>query len=74
MIEFDNNLKSTLVLYLLVCGILYNYKPRFMFNNDGSFKEFGLTQDKTIYPYWLIVSISGFLIYLLCLIKNCDYI
>jgi hypothetical protein len=49
-------------------------KPPFMFHNDNSFKQFGLTRDKTIYPFWLVTLIIGIIIYLCIIIRNNDYI
>ena len=72
--KFDKNIKITLVAFILMSLGIFYLKPKIMFNNDGSFKQFGLTKDKTIYPFWLISIIIGLIIYLLIIIKYNDYI
>jgi len=74
MINLDNNIKMTLIGFAVISIIIYQLKPRFIFHENGSFKQFGLTKDKTIYPYWLVIIISGFLIYSVCLIKGGNYV
>ncbi len=72
--KFDNNIKLSLILYVIICFALYYIKPRFIFDNQGNFKQFGLTRDKTIYPFWLICLVLGIIIYLLIIIKNNEFI
>jgi len=72
--EFNNNIKMTIISFVLICFGLYYTKPSFIFNNDGTFKQFGLNKEKTIYPFWLVSLILGIIIYLCIIIKNNDYI
>lgn len=42
------------------------FKPSFLFNSDGSIREFGIgRKQKTIIPLWLIVLVLSFLSYLI---------
>ena len=73
MISFDKNIKITIICYTLFSLFLYNLKLPIMFNNN-EFKSFGLTPEKTIYPFWLITLTFGLLIYYLLIIKNNNYL
>ena len=72
--KFNNDIKMTIIGFAIVCFALYSIKPQFMFDSDNSFKQFGLTRDKTIYPFWLVTLLSGIIIYLCIIVKNNDYI
>ena len=72
--KFDINVKMTLIIFILLSITIYYYKPSIMFNQDGSFKQFGLTKDKTIYPFWLTCLLLGIITYLVIIIKNNEYI
>ena len=72
--KFDDNIKMAVIAFVVICFAIYYMKPSFMFHNDNSFKQFGLTRDKTIYPFWLVTLIIGIIIYLCIIIRNNDYI
>lgn len=72
--KFDNNIKLTLILYVSICFIIYYLKPPFIFDEKGDFKQFGLTRDKTTYPFWLVGLTIGIVLYLLIIIRNNDFI
>jgi len=72
--KFDTNVKLTLIIFVLLSIGVYYLKPPIMFNQDGSFKQFGLTRDKTIYPYWLSCLTIGIIVYLAIIIRNNEYI
>ncbi len=41
------------------------YKPAFLYNTDGSLREFGVGyRNKTILPMWLLSIVLGILIYI----------
>tara|TARA_B100000941_G_C28315526_1_gene453805 strand:- start:494 stop:715 length:222 start_codon:yes stop_codon:yes gene_type:complete len=72
--KFDNNIKLAIILFCSVAFGLYYLKPQFAFNPDGTFKQFGLSKDRTIYPFWLVVSVVGIVIYLCIIVKKDEYI
>ena len=72
--KFDNNIKMAIIAFVAICFAIYYMKPNCMFHEDNRFKQFGLTRDKTIYPFWLTTLIIGIIIYLCIIIKNNDYI
>lgn len=53
------------VLYLLGVALVLFYRPKTMFTNDGSWKEFGMNSpDLTVFPFWLFCVVWGVLSYL----------
>ncbi len=63
------NINSFAIIIFLISFVLLNYvEPGFLYNNDGSLREFGLGQRrKTILPIWLLSIILGILSYLVVL-------
>ena len=63
------NINSFAILIFLVSFLCLNYfQPAFIYNKDGSLREFGLGQKrKTILPIWLLSIVLGILSYLLVL-------
>jgi len=54
-----------IILFLLVFGFIQMMKPSFLYNSDGSIREFGIGyKNKTIFPVWLLSIILGILCYL----------
>ena len=63
------NLTSYLVVLFLTLFILIQYcKPSFLYDTDGSLRQFGIgTRKKTILPVWLVTIILAVLSYLFML-------
>ena len=63
------NLTSVSVVLFLSLFILVQYiKPSFLYDTDGSLRQFGIgTRKKTILPCWLITIILAILSYLFML-------
>ena len=74
MFEIDDILKSTLLIYIAICFFIYQMKPDFMFHKNGEFKQFGTGPNKTIYPFWLVTTISGIIVFLYLHIKGDDFV
>lgn len=72
MLEIDSKLQQVLVIYILINIGIYYYKPSFCFNEDGGFKEFGVGDNKTIVPFWLITLVLSLFIYVYMCVKM-DY-
>lgn len=63
-----NKLSFAIILFLLVLSFLHTTKPNFIYNKNGTFREFGLGYlKKTVLPMWLIVIITAILSYLFIL-------
>jgi hypothetical protein len=57
-----------IVLFLIIFGFIQVMKPAFLYNSDGSIREFGIGyKNKTILPIWLLSIILGILCYLVVL-------
>jgi uncharacterized membrane protein YozB (DUF420 family) len=58
----------SIVIFLVIFGIVQMLKPSFLYNNDGSLREFGVGfKNKTILPLWLFSIVLGILTYILVL-------
>jgi hypothetical protein len=54
-----------IVLFLIIFGFIQAMKPAFLYNTDGSIREFGVGyKNKTILPVWLLSIILGILCYI----------
>jgi len=60
------NINSFAILLFLVLFSLLNFvQPGFLYNNNGTLREFGLGQRrKTVLPIWLLSLLLGILSYL----------
>ena len=74
--KFDKYIKFTLLIYLILSIVLYKLKPDIMFTESGAFKQFGLGDKryKTIFPFWLITTMMGIMVYYIILTCNNDYL
>jgi hypothetical protein len=55
----------SIILFLFIFGVVQILKPDFLYNKDGSVREFGVGyKNKTILPIWLFSIILGILSYL----------
>ena len=61
-----NNLAgSAILLYVIVFMLVQYMNPSFLYNDDGSLREFGIGySSKTVLPIWLVAIILGILSYL----------
>ena len=62
-----NNLAgSAIVLYIIVFMLVQYANPSFLYNEDGSLREFGVGySSKTVLPIWIVAIVLGILSYLL---------
>jgi len=55
----------SILLFIILFGMIQFMKPAFLYNKDGSIREFGVGyKNKTILPIWLLSLILGILSYL----------
>ena len=61
-----NNLAGAAILLYVVVFMLVQYaNPSFIYNEDGSLREFGIGySSKTVLPIWLVAIVLGILSYL----------
>jgi hypothetical protein len=60
-----NHLLCSIILFLAIFGLIILGNPSYLFNSDGSFRQFGIGyRNKTIFPIWLLAIILGILSYL----------
>ena len=54
----------SIAIFIAVFTLLFFQKPAFLYNSDGSLRQFGIGYaNKTIMPLWLLSIILGILIY-----------
>ena len=54
----------SLILFLILYGLIHYLKPAFLYNPDGSMREFGVGFRKsTVIPGWLLAIILAILSY-----------
>ena len=55
----------SIILFVILFGTIQMMKPPFLYNKDGSIREFGIGyKNKTILPIWLLSIILGIVCYL----------
>ena len=61
-----NNLAgSAILLYVIVFMLVQYMNPSFLYNEDGSLREFGIGySSKSVLPIWLVAIILGIISYL----------
>ena len=74
MFDIDENLKSILLLFILLSYLIYQLKLDIMFHKDGNFKDFGTGSNKTLFPFWLVILSLSTLIYIYNKSKNDDFL
>jgi hypothetical protein len=66
-ISQNTTLFATL-LFVVIFILIHVNKPSFLYNTDGSIREFGVGyRNKTILPLWLLSIVLGILCYLVIL-------
>ena len=60
----NNVTMVSVLLFIFLFGLIQWLKPAFLYNNDGSIREFGIGyKNKTILPVWLLSILLGILCY-----------
>ena len=55
----------SIIIFIILFATIQMYKPAFLYNTDGSLREFGVGyRNKTILPMWLLSIVLGILIYI----------
>jgi hypothetical protein len=58
----------SILVFLAAFAAIHSFKPRFMYNEDGSLRQFGIGfQRKTVVPAWLVAIVVAILSYLFVL-------
>ena len=64
----NNTTLAAIIIFLTIFGIIQMLQPGFLYNNDGSIRDFGVGyRNKTILPLWLFSIILGILSYVFVL-------
>ena len=61
----SNKPLASIFIFIVLFTIVQMLKPDFIYNRDGSLREFGVGyKNKTILPLWLFSIVLGILIYI----------
>ena len=64
----NNTTLVAIIIFLAIFVMMHMLQPAFLYNKDGSIREFGVGyKNKTILPLWLFSIILGISCYLLVL-------
>jgi len=64
----ENVTMVSIVLFVVIFYGIQYFKPAFLYNRNGSIRDFGVGfRNKTILPVWLLSIILGILCYLMVL-------
>jgi hypothetical protein len=64
----NNTTLVSIIIFLMIFGMIYILQPAFLYNKDGSVREFGVGyKNKTILPLWLFSIVLGILSYVFVL-------
>jgi hypothetical protein len=64
----NNTTLVSIIIFLIIFGVIQLLRPAFLYNRDGSIREFGVGyKNKTILPLWLFSIILGILSYVIVL-------
>ena len=74
MFDIDEKMQKVLMFFICVNAFVYYYKPQFCFDDKGNFKDFGVGDDKTIIPFWLLTLTISMLFYLYISVKTDDFV
>jgi hypothetical protein len=62
----NNTILVSIIIFLIIFVFTQFLKPNFLYNNDGSLRDFGVGyKNKTILPMWLFSILLGILTYVL---------
>ena len=64
----NNTTLVSIIIFLIIFGVVQLSRPAFLYNRDGSIREFGVGyKNKTILPLWLFSIILGIFSYVIVL-------
>ena len=64
----NNHLLISIILFIVLYSTIHYGMPDFLYNKDGSLRQFGVGYtNKTIFPGWIMAIVLGLLCYLFIL-------
>jgi len=63
----SGNLQTAVLMIFATAALLIVTKPAFLYREDGRFRNFGTGPEDTIFPFWLVLTAAGTLVYVLTL-------
>ena len=63
LFNINDQLKISIVIVLVSGYLIYDNKPSCFFKDNGEFKQFGLNTEQTPFPFFMVLTVIGFLSY-----------
>ncbi len=63
LFNMNDKLKLSIIIVLVTGYLIYSNKPHYLFKDDGEFKQFGLNSDQTPFPFFMVLTVIGFISY-----------
>lgn len=63
IINSKDYLKYSIILFLLISIIIWNKKPKLIFDNNNNIKQFGTGKNKTIFYFPFLIVIIAIIIF-----------
>ena len=63
MINFDEYLKYSIIVFIIISILIWIKKPKLIFDNNGNIRNFGIGNQKTIFYYPLVLIVLAISIY-----------
>ncbi len=70
LFNFNNPLRTSILLYLTTAIALYLIKPQQLFHENGNMIEFGLGINKTCFSYPVAIFISAIIIFFVLVVSG----
>ena len=60
----ENITLVSIFVFVIIFGVIQMMKPAFLYNTDGSIREFGIGyKNKSVLPIWLFTIVLAILVY-----------
>ena len=59
----NKRLQVALLIYIIVIAVIMFINPKFMYDREGRIKIFGVGDNKTLFPLWIIIFVIAVISY-----------
>jgi hypothetical protein len=74
MFELNKPLSYSLLILVGSAYLLYQYKHPRMFDEEGSFRPFGLQDYETLTPFWLVITLLSLATYNFVVTRDINFV
>lgn len=62
-----------IVIFTLIAIVIYHFRPRLMFDEDGEIRNFGFEKNQTVFTYPIVLGVVALFTYLITFIAVSFY-